>query len=287
MYLGQFCFLKQKHLLCAVTFAAVCMLSLTACGGDQPEDKIVITVHEYSPAMGQFVNLLPKYQEGFTEADMCREAEQYLTAGSPITLGGFGGYVTFSVGRSIKNQIGYDFRILGNAFRQASEEGEDAEYGNSEPGAVWVSRDDNGNGKPDDSWYELAGSDYSLPTTVRGYKKTWHKSDTTLNNPYHTQPYYPQWRQDTAFTVQGTLLAPAARQKDGVWAQRIRDYGYADNKPNTDIAGTSFDIDWAVDEQGRKVKLDRCDFVRVMTAVDEHYPMIGELSTEVAGVALY
>ena len=93
--------------------------------------------------------------------------------------------------------------------------------------------------------------------------------------------------RSTVLHVEGTLLASAAREQNGVWAQKIREYGYADNYPNSNIDGISFDIDWAVDEQGNPVKLDKCDFVRVMTAVDEVYPRIGELSTEVAGLAIY
>ena len=272
----------KRTALLNVAILMVTVVAFVSCGEEPKPEAQTIHVLEYCPAMGQFVNVLPQYQEGFTAEDMCREAERYLNAGSVITLGGFGGYVTMSLDSPVKNRQGYDFRITGNAFRQ---QGSD-EYGNSEPGAVWVSRDENGNGKPDDAWYELAGSDHFLETTIHHYTKVWHKSDTTMRNPFHTQPYFPQWLQDTVITATGTRLASVAKTTGGVVSQRIRDYGYADNKPNNDIEGTSFDLDWAVDAEGRQVKLESCDFVRVVTAVDEVFAQIGELSTEVAGLVV-
>ena len=65
--------------------------------------------------------------------------------------------------------------------------------------------------------------------------------------------------------------------------QRILDYGYADNKPNTDIEGSSFDISWAIDADGHPVSLPTIDFVRVYNASDEVLDQTGELSTEVSG----
>ena len=64
---------------------------------------------------------------------------------------------------------------------------------------------------------------------------------------------------------------------------RILDYGYVDNKPNTDIEGTSFDISWAVDANGNAVQLDSIHFVRVYNAADEILDLTGELSTEITG----
>jgi hypothetical protein len=65
--------------------------------------------------------------------------------------------------------------------------------------------------------------------------------------------------------------------------QRILEYGYVDNKPNSDIEGTSFDISWAVDETGQAVVLDSIHFIRVYNAVDEVLDQTGELSTEICG----
>lgn len=263
-------------------------LLLSGCSTDEPHNRnsesASVKVLEYCPAMGQFVNLLPPYSEGDTYADICHKAEVSLSSGGIITLGGFGGYVTMSLGQHIENRPGErDFCIRGNAFLQQGSE----EYGNSEPGIVLVSVDENNNGLPDDEWYELAGSEYYKPETRHHYRKVWHKNDSTLNNPYHTQPYFPQWLSDSVIVADGTCLASHKDNVQGMIVQRVLDYGYVDNRPNTDTLGIAFDLDWAVDDNGEKVSLTYCDFVRVQTAVDEVNTGIGELSTEVGNIFIF
>jgi hypothetical protein len=89
-------------------------------------------------------------------------------------------------------------RVLGNSFD-----------GSSEPGIVYVMQDANGNGLPDDTWYELAGSEFSKGTTNRKYSVTYTKpasatadipwtdsdgkSGVIGRNTYHSQNYYPAW----------------------------------------------------------------------------------------------
>jgi hypothetical protein len=58
-------------------------------------------------------------------------------------------------------------------------------------------------------------------------------------------------------------------------------YGYADNHSNSDNRST-FDIDWAIDNDGNKVNLPGIDFVKVYTGVDQENGWLGENSTEVA-----
>ncbi len=268
-------------LLAALTIALSGCKEFSANTPDDEQSADMLVVLRYCPAMGQFVNLLPRYETGDTEETMCRKAEQSLRNREVITLGGFGGYVVLSLSQPIYNNTDRrDLRIYGNAFLQAGNE----EYGNSEPGIVLVSQDLNGNGIADDEWYELAGSEYFKSETTHNYSKVWHKSDTTLNNIFHTQPYFPLWLTDSIIEVSGTLLASHAVITNGVVAQQVLDYGYVDNKANTDLEGISFDLDWAVDAMGNKVELTYCDFVKVQTAVDEVFEQIGELSTEVAGI---
>ncbi len=241
----------------------------------------IAKVYEYRPAMGQFVNELPKYEEGDDEASMCRKCEQAIShnAGGMISLGGWGGYITFGFDHAVQNREGRDIQILGNAYLMAGNE----LYGSSEPGIVLVSRDENQNGLPDDRWYELKGCLYDDPKTLHNYSRTYTREADTLQNPFHKHPYYPLWLNEDQYTLKGALLPSQTEIINGQIVQRILDFGYVDNKPNKDIEGTSFDLSWAVDEEGKPVTLSAIDFVRVYTAVDESYDLIGELSTEITG----
>ncbi len=238
-------------------------------------------VYEYMPAMGQFVNLSPKYEEGDDEVAMIRKCETALVnnARGMVTLGGWGGYITFGFDHPVANLEGRDIQILGNAFYMTGS----SEYGSSEPGIVLVSVDENGNGAPDDMWYELKGCLYDDPTTNHALSRTYTRDGDTIRNTFHDQPYYPQWITADAYTLYGAKLAPQSVTISGQNVQRILDYGYVDNKPNTDIEGTSFDISWAVDANGNAVQLDSIHFVRVYNAADEILDLTGELSTEITG----
>lgn len=238
-------------------------------------------VYEFVPGMGQFVNELPKYAEGDDAEAMCRKCEAAIAnnAGGMISLGGWGGYVTFGFDHPIENKEGRDLQILGNAFYMTGS----TEYGSSEPGIVLVSRDENGNGLPDDTWYELRGCLYNDPLTDHKHIVTYTREGDTLQNKFHKHPYYPQWIAEDEYTLRGALLPPQSVKINNQNVQRILDFGYVDNRPNTDLDGTSFDISWAVDASGQNVKLEKVDFIRVYCAVDEVLDMTGELSTEVSG----
>ena len=250
-------------------------------GHDTKSSPYITHVYDYMPAMGQYVNELPKYTVGDDAASMCRKCEQSIAnnAKGMVSLGGWGGYITFGFDHPVKNEEGSDIQILGNAFTMTG----NAEYGSSEPGIVLVSVDDNENGLPDDTWYELKGCLYDDINTNHHYTKTYTRASDTVVNPFHKHPQYPQWIESGSLTFNGSLLPSQTTQISGQYVQKILDYGYVDNKPNKDINGTSFDISWAIDADGTSVSLPTIDFVRVYNAVDETYPMIGELSTEVCG----
>ncbi|MDE7496384.1 MAG: cell surface protein, partial [Muribaculaceae bacterium] len=110
-------------------------------------------VYEYCPAPGQFVNEMPRYEEGNTYADILQKAEESISGTNDImiTLGGYGGYVTFGFDHTVINIPGqYDFRIWGNCFYELLQP--DKKGGSAEPGIVMVSYDTNCNGLPDDEW---------------------------------------------------------------------------------------------------------------------------------------
>jgi len=242
------------------------------------QSPFIYKVYDYLPGMGQFVNELPKYEEGDDAAAMCRKCEAAIgnNAGGMVSLGGWGGYITFGFDHPVENLDGYDIRILGNAYYMV---GSDT-YGSSEPGIVLVSVDENANGVPDDAWYELKGSLYDKQVYT---SRTYTRAGDTLQNPFHTQPYYPQWIAEDSYTLSGALLPSQSQTISGQVVQTILDYGYADNKPNTDTIGTSFDLSWAVDSIGQPVALSTVDFIRVYTAVDEINNPTGEISTEIIG----
>ena len=137
----------------------------------------VSKVYEYRPAPGQFVNELPEYESGDTYQSMLEKAGEQLCGDKMpgmISLGGFGGYVVFGFDHKVANVKGeYDFKIYGNAFSAESA----AAGGSCEPGAVMVSVDTNGNGLPDDEWFELAGSEYHKATTKKNFDITYFKPD--------------------------------------------------------------------------------------------------------------
>lgn len=266
-------------------------LSLIAAAQNSP---FIAAVDEYVPAPGQFINTMPAYEEGDDAATMARKCTDYLAndASRTVCLGAWGGYITFHFDHPIVNVAGeMDLYIKGNAHT-----------GNSEAGIVMVSQDTNANGLPDDPWYELSGSadmddsnvryDYEVEYTRLGdslgiaWSNNLGNAGFINQNPYHQQDYFPAWI-DSTLTFTGTLLPDNATDTSGngtYWVLEPFRYGYADNLPNADTLGCSFNIDWAVDLKTREsVHLRFVDFVRVYTALHQDCGWIGETSTEISG----
>ena len=272
-------------------------------------------VQEYRPAPGQFINTMPLYETGDTEESMRQKAEDDLKNDVMISLGSYGGYVTFSFDHTVVNVPGEkDFLIKGNAFYSDVEAYKEQKGGSAEPGIVMVAFDRNGNGRPDDDeWYELAGSEYYKDTTVKNYEITYsrptdHKAvpnkmgtltDTiyipwcdnqgatgyVAKNMYHSQDYYPQWIVGDTLTFYGTLLPQNGMDVSGMGTYYVLysyPWGYADNHPNEYKDLNSFDISWAVDKQGNHVDLPGADFIRVYTGVRQYCGWLGETSTEIS-----
>lgn len=274
----------------------------------------IARVYEYCPAPGQFINEMPQYEDGDTYADILKKAEESISGKNDImiSLGGYGGYVTFGFDHTIVNVEGEcDFRIWGNSFYELTNP--DAKGGSAEPGIVMVSYDVNMNGLPDDPWYELAGSEYFKPTTMHRYSLTYRRPDSTKapvpdedypyltdltyipwhdsegntgympKNSFHPQDYYPKWVDADELTFTGTCLAPNGVDLSGMGTYYVLysyDWGYVDNHPNDYADLNSFDIGWAVDEYGNHVDLPGVDFIRVFTGLNQYCGWLGESSTE-------
>lgn len=277
-------------------------------------------VYEFTPAPGQFINEVPETDPDLTytpetilplvEEQLCGEERPGM-----VSLGAFGGYIVFGFDHPLVNVAGQpDMMIYGNAILSDREAG----AGSAEPGIISVSVDANGNGLPDDPWFELAGSDYSLPSTIKGCEITYYRpaadhtpvadpantfivdkeyirwtsplQDPSVGyvprNSFHSQDYWPCWLTDKeTLTFTGTRLKDNAvnvgTDEQPYYRLAILDYGYVDNKPNDEETG--FNLDWAVDGEGNPVKLTHADFIRVHTGVCAANGWIGEVSTELCG----
>ena len=264
-------------------------------------------VLEYTPAPGQFINELKT--GGFDGTQTTPEAaiayaEERMSDENWVSLGGFGGYIVVSFDHSIANSGDYDIAILGNSFS-----------GSSEPGVVWVMQDENGNGLPDDTWYELAGSETGKATTIQNYEVTYYRPlgammpvqwTDNLGNygevdylaQFHRQDYYyPLWIEEDSYTLTGTCLEPRNYDASGngsYWVNDKYDWGYVDNYSPIDrlteednaeggVNVNHFKISNAIDCFGEPIHLDYVDFVKVQCAVNAKSGWLGELSTEVCG----
>jgi len=277
--------------------------------------KYISNVFDFRPAVGQFTNEIPLYTSGNTEASIISAAKKAIVGSNTtmISLGGFGGYVVFGFDHTIPNMGGRDFKVLGNAFW--GNEANEARAGSCEPGIIMVAYDKNKNGKPDeDEWYEIAGSEYFKNTTTKNYSISYFKPDPNKlpvvgnefwqvnseyikwqdnagnsgyksQNVFHDQSYYPLWIADASYTLKGTRIADNFYDQSGegsYWVGKSFEFGYADNAPNNDEA-SNIDISWAVDKNGKYVKLPGIDFIKIYTAINQEAGWLGEVSTEVSG----
>lgn len=276
-----------------------------------PPSPFISEVLEYKPAPGQFINKTPWGTP---------ESGASLVGGiqGSMSLGAFGGYVVFRFEDAVKNHpdnpYGIDFTLFGNPLQTWSE-----------PATVWVMKDENQNGLPDDTWYELAGSDYWFSTTQKNYEVTYRnpggtvavdvpwtdnhgESGSVLANAFHKQPYYPQPEifsnvAPESYTLSGTLIEGALDMRKSNYIMSYqRGFGYADNQPRgqapwttpdnpyvptiENAGGDGFDISWAVDGEGNYVDLDEVHFIKVVAAMQNNAGWLGEVSTEITGAAM-
>lgn len=248
-------------------------------------------VYDLLAAPGQFVGQITS---GTTLEAACSSAETTLRNNGYISLGGFGGYIVVGFDHSIDNKGQYDFAVKGNSFSNSSE-----------PGIVWVMQDENGDGLPNDTWYELKGSEYGKQETTQDYAVTYYRPKSpgmpvtwtdnqgkqgslTLN------PKYPTWVSADSYTLRGSCLQARNEDTSGsgtYWENRDYDWGYADNYSKTDMitndGNNYFRISDAVTFDGKPANLQYIDFVKVQVGVNAQSGWLGEISTEVLGFTDY
>lgn len=269
-------------------------------------------VHEYFPAPGQFIG--DTQTGGFTgtentHSEAVKWAESRLKNKQYVSLGAWGGYIVVSFDHSIATGTGaYDFAIQGNAFFNAGT----TSGGSNEPGIVYVMQDVNGNGLPDDEWYELRGSETGKGTTLNDYEVTYYRpaapqspvvwTDNYGSNgsidyliAYHRQDYYyPKWVNGDSYTLRGTIIKEKTWQDTttGFWSNDPMEWGYADNMGGDVLDGDTntgegqrngFKISNAMYPDGTPANLLYIDFIKVQTGVQSKAGWLGEVSTEVFG----
>lgn len=272
---------------------------------DRPEDSgdsKEFSIIEYLPAPGQFINEKASGFEGIeTMEQACRYAKRRFETCSYVSLGAWGGYIVVKAGRIIPNTGGYEFSIAGNAFDTSNE-----------PGIVWVMEDSNGNGLPDDGWYELKGSYYGKEGYERNYSITYYRPADAQENvrweacngesgyinwdgTFHSQDfYYPRWVKEDSYTLYGSRLPDRAYldPASAIWTNPPFEWGYADNSGEDSVLDkvdgktvqkNYFRISDAVDESGLPVNLSAIDFIKVQTGVNGSSGVTGENSTEICG----
>lgn len=140
----------------------------------------------------------------------------------------------------------------------------------------------------------------SFDQYIRFYAK-WNEPDGTerdttgylMKNTFHAQTYWPMWEDKDEITFYGGRLPNNAINYGGDGSEAdnpqnwisyryaVDSYGYVDAALNSDKVYTTFDLDWAVDNDGNPVKLSHADFIRIQTGVLQHCGWMGETSTEV------
>lgn len=282
--------------------------------------SLVNKVYEYIPAPGHQVNGYTVTGDfihaGATMEEACATALEHFQKQWSVSLGSQGGYLIAGFDHSVENSGGdYDLVIRSNPFSYQSE-----------PGIVWVSLDVNGDGLPNDPWYELAGSEYGtvnemLEYAITYYKPSLPKSATAWLDHFggtDKVPYLPMWnthdyywqdwvgghpvdvlgRQSSTIehTYFGSRLRDTHTYEQGYTMEYPFDWGYADNLGADYFKNEAFDasvpmgyykISQARTWDGHEAHLDYIDFVKIQTGQTGYSPNLGDISTEVYAIFDY
>lgn len=283
---------------------------IPASGGFRPStpnsNSSINKIYEWIPAPGQYINDFGSDFENvttLTASEVADWALKRLNQNYYVSLGSFGGFIVAGFDHSVKNTGDYEIGVIGNAFLSVN--------GNSnEPGIVYVMQDENHNGLPDDTWYELKGSDTFATGTIRNYEVTYYRpeedgqpvkwtdnfgnsGEVNYLGAFHSQStYYPFWVNSDTYTLSGTCLEAKTwkNPETGNWDNPPFEWGYVDNigEDNVEYGDfpncNRFRISNAINYEGESVYLDYIDFVKIQTGVFSEAGWLGEISTEILGI---
>jgi hypothetical protein len=197
------------------------------------------TILDYTPAPGQFINDPALSSPAYALGAPVGGGTSAPNNSEVVSLGGFGGSITLGFAETIyddpRNPYGLDATVFGNAFWV----GGDPTRRFAEGGIIEISRDVNGNGIADDSWYVIPGSSLPSPPAAAALTQHWDNDPNTPVPPanlawYPDPQLYPHI--SSSYSTSGYLL-PAAFQSiplvhpDGATALVEVYRGYADLSP--------------------------------------------------------
>jgi len=280
----------RKSTFLILLFVALLLVSCTS-KNEEPETKsaYITKVFDYAYAPGQHAALALPTDIQYFVGDPAKHSGW-------VYLGGFGGYIVAGFDHNVLNKEGADFEVY--ALKGSS----------PEPAIVYVMQDENGDGLPNETWFELKGNQFV--NSQRNYKVTYFKPAANSNIKWRDSNakraelvpgfgatnssawWWPSTKTDS-ITFVGTRLPDAYdnNSSNGVeyWVvpkDRFT-WGYAENLSGSDydttIGANKLDISNAVDASGNSINLKNIRFIKVQTAVFQQAGWTNEVSAEVRG----
>ncbi len=259
---------------------------------------MVNRIYEFIPAPGHQVNgyiiVGEAYPADCTHEQACDSVLAHFSRRWSVSLGSQGGYLVAGFDHSVPvSADDYDLCVRGNPFSYQSE-----------PGIIWVSQDDNGDGLPNDQWFELAGSEYGTSRHRTNYAITYYRpaqphSATAWRDcdgrtgyvPYMSYwnpsaTYWQPWVEGEERTYFGSWLADISSYNLGISDIPPYDWGYVDNLGQDFIDGPAgkmgyYRVSNARTWDGQPANLKYFDFVKIQTAQIGSTPNLGDISTEI------
>ncbi len=290
--------MKLTYLLTTI----LCLITalLTSCDKQEQlevtiKSPYIVRVFDYKYGPGQHASMISGDEKG---DDFI--GQPWSSGKSFVSLGGWGGYIVAGFDHTINNGTDADFAI----YTQPGV--------GSEPGVVFVMKDTNGDGLPNDgNWIELKGSEFNNSETVHNYEVTYYEpvnnGNVTWKDNQENQGelvplfgtgswWWSGYGDKTEMKFSGVKLPNAYvnnPEQDGTehWTLRsgLFSYGYAECYFNTDynntLRATLFDISNAVDASGNPVVLAGINFIKIQSGVFQIAGWLNEISTEISGAA--